>query len=164
MSGDLKRPLADRMRPLRLAHLFGQDAVTGPGSLIRHAIENDRIFSMILWGPPGCGKTTLLRQLLPILQQRGLHVAVVKHAHHAFEVDQPGKDSYEHRRAGATEVLVTSNNRWALMHELRGAAEPPLPITKTCFLRSRTRSRIARRSQIPMTRDLLVSASRASAC
>ena len=60
-STDPQRPLAERMRPHRLADLFGQDAVTGPGSLIRHAIENDRIFSMILWGPPGCGKTTLAR-------------------------------------------------------------------------------------------------------
>ena len=60
-SADAQRPLAERMRPKRLADLFGQDSVTGPGSLIRHAIENDRIFSMILWGPPGCGKTTLAR-------------------------------------------------------------------------------------------------------
>ena len=60
-STDAQRPLAERMRPHRLADLFGQDSVTGPGSLIRHAIENDRIFSMILWGPPGCGKTTLAR-------------------------------------------------------------------------------------------------------
>ncbi len=60
-SADAQRPLAERMRPHRLADLFGQDSVTGPGSLIRHAIENDRIFSMILWGPPGCGKTTLAR-------------------------------------------------------------------------------------------------------
>ena len=60
-SADPQRPLAERMRPHRLADLFGQDSVTGPGSLIRHAIENDRIFSMILWGPPGCGKTTLAR-------------------------------------------------------------------------------------------------------
>ncbi|MBC2712994.1 MAG: replication-associated recombination protein A [Desulfosarcina sp.] len=58
---DIQGPLAERMRPHGLADLFGQDAVTGPGSLIRHAIENDRIFSMILWGPPGCGKTTLAR-------------------------------------------------------------------------------------------------------
>ena len=60
-SADPQRPLAERMRPHRLADLFGQDSATGPGSLIRHAIENDRIFSMILWGPPGCGKTTLAR-------------------------------------------------------------------------------------------------------
>src|SRR5437899_2961336 len=65
-------------------------------------------------------------RLLPALIARGLTVSTIKHAHHAFDVDQPGKDSYAHRTAGATEVLITSANRWALMHELRGAAEPGL--------------------------------------
>ena len=60
-ANDLHRPLAERMRPRGLADVFGQDAVTGKGSLVRHAIENDRVFSMILWGLPGCGKTTLAR-------------------------------------------------------------------------------------------------------
>lgn len=82
------------------------------------------IFGITGWS--GSGKTTLLVRLIPALIARGLSVSTVKHAHHAFDIDQPGKDSYEHRRAGATEVLVSSANRWALMHELRGAPEPSL--------------------------------------
>ena len=62
--------------------------------------------------------------LIPRFAQRGLKVSLIKHAHHTFDVDQPGKDSYRHRHAGATEVLVTSSRRWVLMHELRGAHEP----------------------------------------
>jgi molybdopterin-guanine dinucleotide biosynthesis adapter protein len=62
--------------------------------------------------------------LIPALVRRNLRVSTLKHAHHNFDVDKPGKDSYEHRQAGATEVMVASANRWALMHELRGAAEP----------------------------------------
>ena len=74
----------------------------------------------------GTGKTTLLRQLLPILQRRGLRVAVVKHAHHAFEVDQPGKDSYELRKAGASQMLVASGRRWALMVDETYSGDPKL--------------------------------------
>ena len=77
-------------------------------------------------GWSGSGKTTLITQLIPLLIARQLTVSTIKHAHHAFDIDLPGKDSYEHRSAGATEVLVTSANRWALMHELRGAPEPDL--------------------------------------
>jgi molybdopterin-guanine dinucleotide biosynthesis protein B len=77
-----------------------------------------------LAGWSGAGKTTLLAKLIPELIRRGIAVSTLKHAHHAFDVDQPGKDSYVHRAAGATEVLVASANRWALMHELRGAPEP----------------------------------------
>ncbi|HLG88721.1 MAG TPA: molybdopterin-guanine dinucleotide biosynthesis protein B [Alphaproteobacteria bacterium] len=77
-------------------------------------------------GWSGSGKTTLLSKLIPVLIARGITVSTIKHAHHAFDVDQPGKDSYAHRRAGATEVLVSSSNRFALMHELRGAPEPTL--------------------------------------
>ncbi len=77
-------------------------------------------------GYSGSGKTTLIEQLIPLFTARGLTVSLIKHAHHAFDVDQPGKDSYRHRHAGCTEVLVTSSRRWALMHELRGAAEPDL--------------------------------------
>ena len=74
-------------------------------------------------GWSGAGKTTLLTRVIPCLAARGLRVSTVKHAHHAFDVDQPGKDSHTHREAGATEVLVSSANRWALMHELRGEGE-----------------------------------------
>jgi len=75
-------------------------------------------------GWSGSGKTTLTEKLIPRLTARGLRVSLVKHAHHTFDVDQPGKDSYRHRHAGATEVLVTSSRRWVLMHELRGTQEP----------------------------------------
>ena len=77
-------------------------------------------------GWSGSGKTTLIEKLIPLFVARGLKVALVKHAHHTFDVDQAGKDSYRHRHAGCTEVLVTSSRRWALMHELRGAPEPGL--------------------------------------
>jgi molybdopterin-guanine dinucleotide biosynthesis protein B len=77
-------------------------------------------------GYSGSGKTTLIERLIPLFTERGLRVSLIKHAHHTFDVDQPGKDSHRHRHAGCTEVLITSSRRWALMHELRGAAEPPL--------------------------------------
>ncbi len=83
-----------------------------------------RVIGLAGWS--GAGKTTLLRRLIPVLVGRGLRVSTLKHAHHGFDVDQPGKDSWEHRQAGAQEVLVASANRWALMHELRGDAEPDL--------------------------------------
>ena len=81
---------------------------------------------MGLAGWSGSGKTTLLANLIPELVSRGLRVSTIKHAHHRFDVDQPGKDSYLHREAGAVEVMVSSANRWALMHELRGGDELPL--------------------------------------
>ena len=77
-------------------------------------------------GFSGSGKTTLIEKLIPVLVREGLRVSLIKHAHHEFDVDQPGKDSYRHRHAGCTEVLVSSSKRWALMHELRGAEEPSL--------------------------------------
>ena len=80
-----------------------------------------------LAGWSGAGKTTLLSRVIPHLLSQGLRVSVIKHAHHAFDVDVPGKDSWVHRKSGATEVLVSSTARWALMHELRGAGEPRLP-------------------------------------
>jgi molybdopterin-guanine dinucleotide biosynthesis protein B len=83
-----------------------------------------RIFGITGWS--GAGKTTLLRRLIPRLVVDGLTVSTVKHAHHQFDIDQPGKDSWQHRQAGAHQVLVASRNRWALMSELRGAAEPSL--------------------------------------
>jgi molybdopterin-guanine dinucleotide biosynthesis adapter protein len=84
-----------------------------------------RIIGLAGWS--GSGKTTLLIKLIPRLTARGLTVSTLKHAHHAFDVDQPGKDSHRHRMAGATEVLIGSANRWALVHELRGDVEPALP-------------------------------------
>lgn len=83
-----------------------------------------RIIGLAGWS--GSGKTTLLTKVIPRLIARGKRVSTVKHAHHAFDIDRPGKDSFEHRSAGATEVLVVSGNRWALMHELRGQPEPGL--------------------------------------
>ena len=80
-----------------------------------------------LAGWSGAGKTTLLARIIPHLLEQGLLVSVIKHAHHHFDVDVPGKDSWVHRQSGATEVLVSSANRWALMHELRQAPEPGLP-------------------------------------
>jgi molybdopterin-guanine dinucleotide biosynthesis protein B len=80
-----------------------------------------------LAGWSGAGKTTLLARIIPHFLKDGLRVSVIKHAHHSFDVDVPGKDSWVHRQSGAAEVLVSSGQRWALMHELRGAAEPRLP-------------------------------------
>ena len=80
-----------------------------------------------LAGWSGAGKTTLLARIIPHLLGQGLRVSVIKHAHHSFDIDVPGKDSWVHRQSGATEVLVSSGLRWALMHELRGAPEPRLP-------------------------------------
>ena len=81
-----------------------------------------KIFGFAGWS--GSGKTTLIEKLIPLFVRRGLKVSLIKHAHHTFDVDQPGKDSYRHRHAGCTEVLVSSSRRWALVHELRGAQEP----------------------------------------
>jgi molybdopterin-guanine dinucleotide biosynthesis adapter protein len=80
-----------------------------------------------LAGWSGAGKTTLLSRVIPYFIKQGLRVSVIKHAHHEFDVDVPGKDSWVHRQSGAAEVLVSSARRWALMHELRGAVEPRLP-------------------------------------
>ncbi len=77
-------------------------------------------------GYSGSGKTTLLERVIPVLVRDGLRVSVIKHAHCGFDVDRPGKDSYRHRQAGATEVLISGGERWVLMHELRGAAEHSL--------------------------------------
>ena len=83
-----------------------------------------KVFGMV--GRSGSGKTTLMVELLPELIGRGLRVSTMKHTHHRFDIDKPGKDSHQHRTAGATEVLVTSPDRWALMHELRGEPEPDM--------------------------------------
>ena len=83
-----------------------------------------RIFGLAGWS--GSGKTTLLTALIPELVRRGVRVSTIKHAHHEFDIDRPGKDSWLHRQAGASEVMVASPRRFALMHELRGAPEPTL--------------------------------------
>jgi len=83
-----------------------------------------KIFGLAGWS--GSGKTSLLARLLPELSRDGRRVSTVKHAHHSFDVDQPGKDSYIHRTAGAHEVMVLSANRWVLMHENRAPEEPDL--------------------------------------
>jgi molybdopterin-guanine dinucleotide biosynthesis adapter protein len=85
-----------------------------------------RIIGLAGWS--GSGKTTLLTKAIPRLLARGLSVSTLKHAHHEFDIDQPGKDSHSHRVAGATEVLVGSSRRWALVHELRDEAEPALGV------------------------------------
>lgn len=77
-------------------------------------------------GYSGAGKTTLIEKLVPLFVAQGLTVSLIKQTHHDFDVDQPGKDSWRHRKAGCCEVLVASSQRWALMHELRGVAEPSL--------------------------------------
>jgi len=79
-----------------------------------------------LVGRSGSGKTSLMVRLLPALRQRGLTVSTIKHAHHGFDLDRPGKDSFRHREAGAKEVMLVADARWALMHEILDAPEPPL--------------------------------------
>lgn len=83
-----------------------------------------RVYGVVGW--KNAGKTTLMERLVAEITGRGVSVSTVKHAHHAFDVDHEGKDSHRHRVAGAREVLVCSGARWALMHELRDAPEPPL--------------------------------------
>jgi len=83
-----------------------------------------RIIGLAGWS--GSGKTTLVTKVIPVLVGRGLKVATVKHAHHDFDTDQPGKDSWLHREAGASEVAIVSSRRWAIVHELDGEDEPPL--------------------------------------
>ncbi len=88
------------------------------------AVKLEKVFGIAGW--KNSGKTTLLEVLVRELSARGYRVSTVKHAHHAFDIDVPGKDSYRHREAGANEVIVASGQRWALMHELRGAEQPGL--------------------------------------
>ncbi len=83
-----------------------------------------KTFGVVGWS--GSGKTTLVVKLLPELIGRGLRVSTMKHTHHNFDIDRPGKDSYEHRRAGAGEVLLASSARWALLHEIRDNPEPDM--------------------------------------
>ena len=90
-----------------------------------------RIFGLAGWS--GSGKTTLLTAVIPELVAQGLAVSTIKHAHHEFDIDRPGKDSWRHRQAGASEVMVASARRWAIMHELRGAPEPTLEELVACM-------------------------------
>ena len=83
-----------------------------------------RIIGLAGWS--GSGKTTLVTKVIPVLVKRGLKVATIKHAHHEFDIDQPGKDSWLHRQAGASEVAIVSSRRWAIVHELGDEPEPPL--------------------------------------
>ena len=83
-----------------------------------------KIFGLAGWS--GSGKTTLMTRLIPAVVTRGYSVSTVKHAHHGFDIDKPGKDSFEHRSAGAKEVMIASAKRWALMHELRSDDEPAI--------------------------------------
>jgi molybdopterin-guanine dinucleotide biosynthesis protein B len=83
-----------------------------------------KIFGLTGWS--GSGKTTLVRRLVPALIARGVRVSTMKHAHHGFDMDKPGKDSYVHREAGAVEVMVSSRNRWVLQHENREVPEPSM--------------------------------------
>ena len=98
-------------------------AIAAPAQRARKR-QSMRVIGLAGWS--GSGKTTLLARLIPLLTGEGLRVSTIKHAHHNFDVDKPGKDSWTHRQAGASEVLVVSDKRWALMHELRGEAEPSL--------------------------------------
>ena len=82
-----------------------------------------RVIGLAGWS--GSGKTTLVSRVIPVLRRRGLKVATVKHAHHGFDIDVPGKDSWLHREAGASEVMIVSSRRWAILHELREEPEPP---------------------------------------
>jgi len=83
-----------------------------------------KVFGIVGW--KNSGKTTLTVNLTGEFVRRGFRVATVKHAHHSFDIDQPGTDSFRHRQAGASETAIVSSNRWAIMHELRGEEEPPL--------------------------------------
>ena len=83
-----------------------------------------KVFGLAGWS--GSGKTTLLVKLIPEFVERGLKVSTLKHAHHNFDIDKPGKDSFEHRQAGASEVMISASNRWALMHENKDDMEPDL--------------------------------------
>lgn len=95
-----------------------------PGDRCTAGGNRVRVFGFA--GYSGAGKTTLIEQLIPRFILHGLRVSLIKHAHHAFDIDRPGKDSYRHREAGCSEVLVSSSRHWVLMHELRGEPEPTL--------------------------------------
>jgi molybdopterin-guanine dinucleotide biosynthesis protein B len=105
---------------------LGARAVCEPFGLDRngHALNAARVLGIVGWS--GSGKTFLITRLIPLLSRRGFQVATLKHAHHSFDVDQPGKDSYEHRKSGACEVIISSARRWVQMHELGESREATL--------------------------------------
>ena len=107
-------------RPLRRRQQRGTDLI----AMHARTSGGARVIGLAGWS--GAGKTTLVKRLIPCLIGRGISVSTIKHAHHAFDLDTPGKDSFEHRAAGARQVLVGSAIRWALMTELRAAPEPTL--------------------------------------
>ena len=92
--------------------------------MARNQLGPPGVLGIVGWS--GSGKTTLITKLIPVLVRRGLRIATLKHAHHSFDVDKPGKDSFEHRKAGASEVIISSSQRWVQMHELNGGAESTL--------------------------------------
>jgi molybdopterin-guanine dinucleotide biosynthesis protein B len=96
-----------------------------PGFVFLRMSLSMRVIGLAGWS--GAGKTTLLSRLIPEFDRRGVRVSTIKHAHHAFDLDTPGKDSWAHRQAGASEVLISSAKRWALLHELRDELEAALP-------------------------------------
>jgi molybdopterin-guanine dinucleotide biosynthesis protein B len=96
-----------------------------PGFVFLRMSLSMRVIGLAGWS--GAGKTTLLTKLIPEFNRRGVRVSTIKHAHHAFDLDTPGKDSWAHRQAGASEVLISSARRWALLHELRDEPEAALP-------------------------------------
>lgn len=92
---------------------------------LNHMAEMDKLVGIIGW--QNSGKTTLVVELVKHLSAQGYRVSTVKHAHHAFDIDKPGKDSFKHREAGANEVMIASDTRWALMRELQAEEQPALP-------------------------------------
>ena len=105
-----------------------------------------KIFGLV--GRSGSGKTSLMVRLLPAIRRRGLTVSTIKHAHHGFDLDQSGKDSFRHREAGAKEVMLVADARWALMHEIGDAGEPPLED----LLRRMARGRLRADRRVPYPR------------
>jgi molybdopterin-guanine dinucleotide biosynthesis adapter protein len=93
-------------------------------NLISNGMADKKVFGIAGWS--GSGKTTLIEQLIPRIRAQGVRVSLIKHSHHAIDIDVPGKDSHRHRMAGCEEVLISASSRWALIRELRGAPELPL--------------------------------------
>lgn len=102
----------------------GADATKRVTNPLLNMHNKAKIFGVA--GYSGSGKTSLIEQIIPRLVKVEIRVSLIKHSHHGFDIDQPGKDSYRHREAGASEVLIASSQRWVVMHELRGEAEPDL--------------------------------------